>query len=173
MRATVAIAVVTAACVACASAGAAQGPRTFRIWSIATHEQFLNHSDDRVRGLGNNPFGSFKDSTGPTGKETTGNGPFAGDRSVFTFAIFRSADLSSRIGSATFSCEYVFDKNAFCMAAYVLPEGMLLGDGYFNFNAKTFGVSVTGGTGKYSGVSGYLQADPAVHHQQRLTITIH
>jgi hypothetical protein len=163
--------VAVAAGVACCTAGAAGTARTLTIYSIATHEQFLNHSDDRTRGQGNNPFGGFRDTIGPTGTEKAGNGPFAGDRSIFTFAIFKTANLQSRIGSATFSCEYVFDRNAFCNAAYLLPGGSLLGTGYFNFNAKTFTVSVTGGTGKYVGRTGTLQASPAVRHQQKLLIT--
>jgi hypothetical protein len=170
-RAGIVCVLAVAACAACVSAGAARAARTMTIYSIAIHEQFLNHSDDRVRGQGNNPFGGFKDTIGPTGKENTGNGPFAGDRSIFTFAIFKTTNLQSRIGTATFACEYAFDKNAFCNAAYVLPGGSLLGTGYFSFNAKTFSIAVTGGTGKYAGLTGHLQASPAVRHQQKLLIT--
>ena len=82
-RSTLGVAVgalLVAACLACASAGAARPPQPLTFYSVATLEQFLNHSDDRTRGKGNNPFGGFKDVTDPTGKETSGNGPFAGDR---------------------------------------------------------------------------------------------
>jgi hypothetical protein len=171
-RATSVGCLVVAACIVGGSARAAHASRTLTLYSVATGEQFLNHSDDRARGLGNNPFSNFIDTTGPVGKETSGNGPFAGDRSVYTFAIFESSDLKSRIGSASFVCEYVFDRNAFCQTAYVLPGGTMLGTGFLNFNAKTFTVSVTGGTGKYSGVIGHLQADPAVKHEQRLVVTL-
>jgi hypothetical protein len=44
--------------------------------------------------------------------------------------------------------------------------------GYFNFNAKTFALSPTSRTRKYTGATGNLQADPAAHHQQRLLITL-
>ena len=172
LRATAVCCLTVAACIAGGSARAATASRTLTLYSIATAEQFLNHSDDRARGTGNNPFGNFRDSTPPAGTETAGNGPFPGDRSVFTFAIFGSSDLKSRIGSASFVCEYVFDRNAFCQTAYVLPGGTLLGAGYLNFSAKTFTVSLTGGTGKYSGVSGHLQADPAVKLEQRLVVTL-
>ena len=47
--------------------------------------------------------------------------------------------------------EYVFEQDAFCSTSYKLPKGTLIGTGYFDFNAKTFTVSVTGGTGKYVG----------------------
>lgn len=163
---------VAAACTAGATARAGQPAQKLTLYSIVTHEQFLNHSDDRTRGVGYNPFGGFKDSIGPTGKETNGNGPFAGDRSVFSFVIFSTPDLTSRIGSATFVCEYVFNRDGFCTTAYVLPGGTLLGSGFLNFNAKRFSLSITGGTGKYAGLSGHLQADPAVKHQQRLVVTL-
>jgi hypothetical protein len=164
--------VVVAVCIACASARAAQSSQTLTLYSVATGEQFLNNSDDRVRGVGSNPFGNFRDTSGPVGKETSSNGPFPGDRSVFTFAIFGTSDLKTRIGSATFVCEYVFAKNAFCAASYVLQSGTLLGTGFLNFNAKTFTVSVTGGTGVYAGATGHLQADPAVKLEQHLVVTL-
>jgi hypothetical protein len=172
LRATSVGCVVVAVCIACAAARAAQSAQTLTLYSVATGEQFLNHSDDRVRGVGSNPFGNFQDSAGPTGKETNGNGPFPGDRSVFTFAIFGTSDQKSRIGSASFVCEYVFDKNAFCTTIYILQGGTLLGTGFLNFNGKTFTVSVTGGTGIYAGMTGHLQADPAVKLQQRLVVTL-
>ncbi len=164
-------ALLVAASLGCASASAARAPQPLTFYSVATHEQFLNHSDDRARGKGNNPFGGFKDVTDPTGKETSGNGPFAGDRSIFTFALFGSNDTKDRIGSAWFVCEYVFEQDAFCSTSYTLPKGTLIGTGYFDFNAKTFTVSVTGGTGKYAGARGHLHADPTVKKLQRLVVT--
>ena len=88
------------------------------LYSIATQEQFLNHEDDRDRGKGNNPFGNFKDSTSAT--KESGDGPFAGDRAVFTFKLFNDPDLRKLVGSATFICQYGFNKNAFCNASYQL-----------------------------------------------------
>jgi hypothetical protein len=161
---------VAAACLVWVGVGGAVAPKSLTIYSVATHEQFLNHSDDRTRGLGNNPFGNFKDTTGPSGKETSGNGPFAGDRSIFTFALFGSHSTANRIGSALFVCEYEFNQNAFCSASYTLPKGSLIGTGYFNFNAETFDIAVTGGTGKYAGARGLLHADKTVKKLQRLTV---
>jgi hypothetical protein len=152
------------------ASGAAQS-RTMTFYSIATKEQFLNHSDDRTRGKGNNPFGGFVDTVAPTGKENAGNGPFAGDRTVFTFALFADPHMQTRIGTAQLICEYVFDQNAFCSAAYNLPKGQLIGTGFFNFNASRFGISVGGGTGSYRNQRGHMQADPAVKKLQKITVT--
>ena len=169
-RAGILFAAAAATCLVWASVAGAAAPQKLTIYSVATKEQFLNHSDDRTRGVGNNPFGNFTDTTGGGGKETSGNGPFAGDRSIFTFALFGSNSTAKRIGSALFVCEYMFDQNAFCSASYVLPKGTLIGTGYFNFDAATFDVSVTGGTGKYAGARGLLHADKTVHKLQRLTV---
>jgi hypothetical protein len=152
------------------ASGAAKS-RTITFYSIATKEQFLNHSDDRTRGKGNNPFGGFVDTVAPTGKENAGNGPFAGDRTIFNFALFADPHMQQRIGSASLTCEYVFDQNAFCSAAYNLAQGQLIGTGFFNFNANRFQISVGGGTGKYRNVRGHLQADPAVKKLQKITVT--
>ena len=164
-------AVAGAGCLA-GIARAAQVPRTVTIYSIATREQFMNHSDDRTRGQGNNPFAGFKDVSDPTGTETAGNGPFAGDRSIFDFALFGNSHMTRTLGSAWFVCEYVFDKNAFCSTAYKLPGGTLIGNGYFNFNATKFAVAIVGGTGRYAGARGQLQADPAVKKLQRIVVTL-
>jgi hypothetical protein len=105
------------------SAGAANAPKKMTAYSIATHLQFLNHQDDRARGTGNNPFGNYKDTT--TSTKEAGKGPYPGDRSVFTFNLYGTAELKKTIGSATFICEYTFGKNGLCEAAYILSGGTL------------------------------------------------
>jgi len=151
-----------------ASSGATQ--KKLVIYSIATKEQFLNHEDDRTRGKGNNPFGNFKDSTTPT--KESGNGPFAGDRAMFTFNLFRDPDLKQAVGRALFNCQYNFNKDAFCQASYQLNGGQIVGEGAFNFNAPKFELVIVGGTGKYRGFRGDMQAAPAVKHAQRLTFVL-
>ena len=67
---------------------------------------------------GNNPFGSYSDITAATKEK--GHGPFAGDLSLFTFTLYTNATLSHKAGSATFTCQYNFNKNAFCDVSYEL-----------------------------------------------------
>ena len=155
-----------------ASAASAHGTavRRLTIYSVATQEQFMNHEDDRDRGKGNNPFGNFKDSTSAT--KESGVGPFAGDRSVFTFKLFSDSGTKDTIGNATLICQYSFNKNAVCEAAYVLSGGQLLGNGFFNFNAKTFSLAIIGGTGKYRGETGVMNAGPAPNHVQKLAFSL-
>lgn len=159
-----------AAAASSTSAAAAKGGKKLVLYSVATQEQFLNHEDDRTRGKGNNPFGNFKDSTSAT--KESGTGPFAGDRAVFTFKVFDSADLKNAVGSATFICQYGFNKNAFCNASYQLSGGQMIGEGAFNFNAPKFELAIVGGTGKYRGLTGDLQASAAVKHAQRLEFVL-
>ena len=168
----VAVAGCLAAAVVGASAAQARGTSAGKltVYSIATQEQFLNHEDDRDRGKGNNPFGNFKDST--TATKEAGVGPFAGDRAVFTFRLYRDPTMRKMVGSATFICQYAFNKNAFCNASYQLDGGQLVGQGVFNFSASTFQLSIVGGTGKYRGLTGNMRAAPAARHTQKLDFVL-
>ena len=57
------------------------------LYSVGVAEQFLNHSDDRARGEGNNPFGNFTDVTAVA--QATGNGPFPlGDQAIYQFDVY-------------------------------------------------------------------------------------
>jgi hypothetical protein len=154
----------------CGSAKAASSPQTLTFYSVATQQQFLDMSDDRARGKGNTPFGNFKDTATPT--KESGAGPFAGDISLFSFALYTSADLNQSVGTGVFTCQYTFHQNAFCDVTYKLSGGTLLCAGAFNFNAKSFKLVVKGGTGKYRGVTGDIAALPAVHHAQRLDLVL-
>ena len=42
------------------------------LFSVAAQQQFLNHTDDRQRGHGTNPFGNFKAATATTKEPATG-----------------------------------------------------------------------------------------------------
>ena len=151
-------------------AAAAAGPQKFTIYAITEVEQFLDHSDDRTRGKGNNPFGNFKDSKTVT--KEAGNGPFPGDNAVFSFGLYTNPNRKTSVGSAIFTCTYNFDRHAFCDASYQLSGGVLLGAGAFDFNAGTFEVAITGGTGKYAAATGDISAQPAAKHSQRLAFVI-
>jgi hypothetical protein len=142
---------------ATASSAAAKA-RQIVIYSQTTKQEFNNHTDDRSRGDQNNPFGTTT-SVARAGT-LIGHGPFPGDRTVFTFKLFSDSGLKSSIGSATFSCQYAFAKRGICQVEYVLDGGSLLGLGYIDFNAKTFALAVTGGTGKYEDARGDVLVTP-------------
>jgi hypothetical protein len=150
---------------------AATGQRSFVLYSVTKTEQFLDHSDDRARGKGNNPFGNFKESKAVT--KEAGNGPFPGDNAVFAFGLYSASNLKTSIGSAIFTCTYNFNKHAFCDASYDLNGGVLLGAGAFDFNAGSFSVVITGGTGKYDSATGEISATtPSAKHAQRLVFVV-
>jgi hypothetical protein len=157
-------------------AGAASGARTAAstthqvvFYSVGTAEQYVNNKDDRARGQGANPFGNFHDAAASTKQA---KGPFPGDEAVFQFAIYGKSSLGKRIGDGRFICLYNFNQNALCDASYDLPGGMLVGTGSFSFDAPTFNLDVTGGSGKYSNVRGNLEVSSAAHHAQRLSFTL-
>jgi len=159
-----------AAGVASSATRSVQGQQKVTIYSVATEEQFVNNADDRQRGKGNNPFGNYKDITATTKEK--GNGPFPGDEALFKFNLYLNSDLKKSAGTAVFTCQYNFDKNAFCDATYQLKGGTLIGAGQFNFNADDFAIAITGGTGKYRGSRGDLEASPGPGHSQKLVVTL-
>ena len=140
------------------------------LYSQAVQEQYINNADDRARGEGNNPFGSFRD-TSPAAKQT-GSGPFAGDEAEFSFKVYGGSDLTRRIGSAVLVCRYNFDRNAFCEVAYKLAGGTLFASGAFNLDATIFTLAVSGGTGAYSRMTGEVDGSPNANHGQRLAFLI-
>ena len=144
--------------------------QSFVLYSVTKQEQFLDHSDDRARGKGNNPFGNFKDSK--TVVKEAGNGPFPGDNAVFDFGLYTSTNRKTSVGSAVFTCTYNFNKHAFCDTSYSLHGGTLLGAGAFDFNAGTFTVAITGGTGKYANATGDILATPAANHAQHVAFIV-
>jgi hypothetical protein len=152
------------------SAATRKTPQRITLYSIAKAEQFVNNADDRQRGKGNNPFGNYKDITATTKEH--GNGPFPGDEALFKFNVYTSSDLKKSAGTAVFTCQYNFNKNAFCDAAYQLTDGTLIGLGEFDFNASSFSLAIIGGTGKYRSRTGGLDASPGPNHSQRLEIVL-
>lgn len=170
LTAVVGVALVVVSMTATPAKAAATVHQSFVLYSVTQQEQFLDHSDDRARGKGNNPFGNFKDSKATT--KEAGNGPFPGDNAVFSFGLYSSTTLKETVGSATFTCTYNFNKHAFCDASYQLNGGVLLGAGAFDFNAGTFAIAVTGGTGKYASATGDISATPSGTHAQRLAFVL-
>jgi hypothetical protein len=170
LAAIIGAALVVAAATSSPANAAANGQRSFVLYSVTKEEQFLDHSDDRARGKGNNPFGNFKDSKAVT--KEAGNGPFPGDNAVFAFGLYSSTDLKTSVGSAIFTCTYNFNKHAFCDASYQLDGGVVLGAGAFDFNAGTFAIAITGGTGKYASATGEISATPSGKHAQRLGFVV-
>jgi hypothetical protein len=152
------------------SARAATAAHRLTLYSVAEQEQYVNNSDSRILGIGNNPFGNFKDTTAATSK---GNGPFPGDEALFSFNLYSDPSLKTRAGSATFTCQYNFNKNVFCDAAFKLKNGgTLIASGGFNFNTSKFTLAVTGGYGAFADRSGIVQETPSSNHAQRLAFVL-
>jgi hypothetical protein len=72
-----------------------------------------------------------------------------------------------------YTCWYMFHKDAFCDVFLQLKSGgALLAAGTVDFNAKTFALAVTGGTGPYRGAAGDVAVTPSGKHAQRLAIAL-
>lgn len=165
-----AVLAVAAGLIAVVATASGQSVKQMTIYSIAQQENFVNNADDRTRGIGHNPFGNFKDLSPST--QGNKNGPYPGDEAIFSFNLYKDPDLTQRIGGATFTCQYSFNEDAFCDAAFHLTgKGTLIAGGTFNFNADGFTLVVSGGLGDYLKAHGVLKETPSAKHAQRLAFT--
>jgi hypothetical protein len=153
--------------------GSAQAARTTTVYAVPTTAQFMNHADDRLRGMATNPFNLKAEAVivNANGKEK-GNGPFPGDDILYSFKLYKSAKLDKPAGSAMFTCYYTFAKKATCDSYFELAGGVLLASGPVVFDGTRFVLSVTGGTDKYIGALGAVNAMPAAKNAERLQLQL-
>jgi hypothetical protein len=146
-------------------------PNKNTLYSLVTEEQFIDNGDDEARGYAENPF-EIHDSGLQASEDEDKNGPYPGDEAVFLFNVYSDHSLKKKVGWATYTCQYSFNRNAFCDAAYELDGGTMTGAGSFSFNAPTFEMAITGGTGSYASSSGELEATPSGKSAQRLVLSV-
>jgi hypothetical protein len=168
------LAVVVALSLGVGSAQAA-GRERLTVYAVPTTAQFMNHADDRVRGMTTNPFNVNTKALALviiTGNKEKGNGPFPGDDILYTFKLYTDAGQTKRAGSAIFTCYYNFAKRAICDSYFDLHGGLVLASGLVVFNSTHFTLSVTGGNSKFLGVRGQVNAAPAAKNVERLDLVL-
>ena len=157
------------------AAQAAPGRQQISVYAVPSTAQFMNHADDRVRGMNINPFNvnlkQLQVVLATNGQEK-GNGPFPGDDVLYAFKLYRDSSLKASAGSALFTCYYGFAKRATCESYFDLPDGLVLASGQVVFNSAQFTLGVSGGTSKYLGVSGELKASPAAKSALRIDLVL-
>jgi hypothetical protein len=155
------------------SAQAAATKRHMTIYALATTAQFMNHADDRLRGMSTNPFNVTTRAIVINAKgQQKGNGPFPGDDILYSFKLYSDPKLRKQTGSAMFTCYYTFVKRATCDSYFELDGGLVLASGRVVFNGKVFTLGVSGGTGKYLGATGEVKASPAARQAERLELRL-
>jgi hypothetical protein len=167
------IAVLAVALPVIAASGASQASRKFTVYAVPTTVQFMNHADDRLRGMSTNPFKLKAEAVilGKNGKEK-GNGPFPGDDILYGFNVFADAKRSKPVGTAMFTCYYEFVKRATCDSYFDLAKGLVLASGQVRFGGTHFTLGVTGGTNAYFGALGQVDSVPAAGNAQRFDLRV-
>ena len=140
------------------SALGAGSRRSMNIYAVATHAQYVDHSDDRQRGNITNPFAV---ETPAVGQKEKGKGPFAGDNALFAFNLYSDPGLKHKVGTAVYSCTFNFGHQAFCSANFQLTDGTMSASGAADFDTTTFTLAVSGGNGAYLGLRGQVSSSPA------------
>ena len=163
------------ACAASGATDAATGQRELIVYAVPHTAQFMNHADDRVRGMTINPFNvnlkRLQVVLATNGQEK-GNGPFPGDDVLYTFKLYTDRTLRQSAGSAIFTCYYGFSRRATCDSYFDLQNGLVLASGQIVFNSKQFTLGVSGGTSTYLGASGEATAAPVGKDALRVALVL-
>jgi hypothetical protein len=155
------------------ASGASRASQKLTVYAVPKTVQFMNHADDRLRGMSTNPFNLKAEAVilNANGKEK-GNGPFPGDDILYAFKLFSDAQRTKPMGTAIFTCYYGFGKRATCDSYFDFARGLLLASGQVPFRAKHFTLGVTGGTHAYFGALGQLDSVPAAGNAQRFDLQV-
>jgi hypothetical protein len=156
------------------AAGASQASsQKLTVFAVPATVQFMNHADDRLRGMSTNPFKLKQEAVilGKGGKEK-GNGPFPGDDILYGFKLFADAQRTKPIGAALFTCYYEFVKRATCDSYFDLSKGLLLASGQVPFGGNHFSLGITGGTHAYFGALGQANSKPSTGNAQRFDLDV-
>jgi len=156
-----------------AASGASQASQKLTVYAVPATVQFMNHADDRLRGMSTNPFNLKAEAViiDAGGKEK-GNGPFPGDDVLYAFKLYSDAKRSKPVGTAMFTCYYEFKKRATCDSYFDLANGLVLASGQVPFGATHFTLAVTGGTKAYFGALGQVDSVPAAGNAQRFDLRV-
>jgi hypothetical protein len=96
-----------------------------------------------------------------------------GDQIVFTTKLLRgNTEVGHQGGVCTVTS--VQRNEAQCVATYSLPGGQITGQALIVLGDPTpYAVAITGGSGRYGGVEGEIDVDPASQTQPRGILTFH
>lgn len=161
-------AVVTAATVV-PVATATTHIRSLVFYAHPTRVQFINHADDRARGLRLNPFNA--DILPPPPKANTGKkGGRAGDNALFAFKLYTDPSLTRLVGTAIYSCTFNFAHEAICEADFQFRGGSMIamGPAQLDSSFSSLVLPVTGGTGRYVGAHGQLTSTPSIYKNTQI-----
>jgi hypothetical protein len=151
--------VALTAAIAVPAASAAPQARSFVVYAKASRAQFINHADDRARGILHNPFTSDFLPT-PPNANTGKKGARAGDNAVISLELYSDRRLTRPVGTASYSCRFNFGQEALCDAQFALTRGTIIAMGPAKLDGSLMILAVTGGTGRYLGAHGQLTSTP-------------
>jgi hypothetical protein len=164
---------VAVALSAAGASGSTRATQTVTVYAVPSTVQFMNHADDRLRGMSANPFKIKAQAVifNDNGNEKKG-GPFPGDDILYAFKLFSDAGRTQSAGAALFTCYYGFGKRATCDSYFDLAQGLVLASGQVKFGQTHFTLAVSGGTKTYLGALGQLTSAPAARNAQRFDLRV-
>ena len=83
------------------------------------------------------------------GARQVSHGPLPGDEALVSLRVFTTPELRGTVGSAILTCQYGFERNAYCDGAVDLEDGVrLTAAGTLNTDADHVTLAVTSGYGR-------------------------
>jgi hypothetical protein len=164
LPAALAACVTAAGAVAVPAGWATTQGRSFFLYAKPTRAQFINHADDRARGLKSNPFNADIVLPPPPRANTGKKGGRAGDNALFAFKLYSGPNLKRLVGTATYSCTFNFAHEAICEADFEFAHGSMvaMGPAQLGSSFTKIVLPVTGGTGRYVGAHGQMTSTPSI-----------
>jgi hypothetical protein len=100
----------------------------------------------------------YERSTSGTPIDLGAPGPSVGDEFVFTSDLFSDAGFKNKVGTVVGSCTLIDPKTSLaeCGASAHVPDGDIQVNGAI-IGSTNFAAPITGGDGRYRGVSGEIQ----------------
>ena len=164
LLATLATLVAAATAAVVPAAQATTHGRSLLFYAKPTQAQFINHSDDRARGLKSNPFNSDITLPPPPKANSAKKGARAGDDALFAFKLYSGPDLTHLVGTAIYNCTFNFNQEAICEADFEFTHGSMIamGPAQLGSTFRKILLPVTGGTGRYASARGQVTMTPSI-----------
>jgi len=165
-----ALVATAAAAAAVPTAQARADGRSLFFYAKPTQAQFINHADDRARGLKSNPFNADIDLPPPPKANAGKKGGRAGDNALFAFKLYSGPNLTRLVGTAVYNCTFNFAHEAICEADFEFARGSMvaMGPARLGSNFSRIVLPVTGGTGTYLGAHGQMTSTPSVYKNTQI-----
>jgi hypothetical protein len=94
-----------------------------------------------------------------------------GPGDLYMFVATLSDETGTQVGTAHIQCTAQPGRTQFCTGAFIITgRGQIVGEGAIQGTASSFDVPITGGTGDFDNVRGYVHVEPIDQNNETDTL---